>query len=128
MANGSTLAGHIMVEDFAILGGLTAIHQFVRIGESVMLSGGAMVGQDVAPYTIAAGDRARMRGLNIVGLRRRGFSEESIATLKKAFRILVFSKLRVADALARIRNELPALPEVIHFIEFIEKSERGICR
>jgi UDP-N-acetylglucosamine acyltransferase len=128
MANGSTLAGHIMVEDFAILGGLSAIHQFVRIGESVMLSGGAMVGQDVAPYTIAAGDRARMRGLNLVGLRRRGFPEESIATLKKAFRILVFSKLRVADALTRIRNELPALPEVIHFIEFIEKSERGICR
>jgi UDP-N-acetylglucosamine acyltransferase len=128
MANGSTLAGHIMVEDFAILGGLTAVHQFVRIGESVMLSGGAMVGQDVAPYTIAAGDRARMRGINLVGLRRRGFSEESIATLKKAFRILVFSKLRVVDALARIRNELPALPEVIHFIEFIEKSERGICR
>jgi len=128
MANGSTLAGHIMVEDFAILGGLSAVHQFVRIGESVMLSGGSMVGQDVAPYTIAAGDRARMRGLNMVGLRRRGFSEESITTLKKAFRILVFSKLRVADALARIRNELPALPEVSHFIEFIEKSERGICR
>lgn len=128
MANGSTLAGHVTVEDFAILGGLSAIHQHVRIGESAMLSGGAMVGQDVAPYTIAAGDRARMRGLNSVGLRRRGFSAECIATLKKACRILIFSKLRVADALARIRSELPALPEVVHFIEFIEKSQRGICR
>ncbi len=128
MANGSTLAGHVLVEDYAILGGLTAIHQFVRVGESAMLSGGAMVGQDVAPYTIAAGDRARMRGLNLVGLRRRGFSAETISVLKKAFRILVLAKLRVADAVARIRSELPALPEVNHFVDFIEKSERGICR
>ncbi|HEX9023721.1 MAG TPA: acyl-ACP--UDP-N-acetylglucosamine O-acyltransferase [Geobacteraceae bacterium] len=128
MANGSTLAGHITVEDHAILGGLSAVHQFVRIGESVMLSGGAMVGQDVAPYTIAAGDRARMRGLNLVGLRRRGFSAETIAILKRAYRLLVFSKLRIADALARIRAELPQIPEISHFVEFIEKSERGICR
>src|SRR5512136_1321009 len=121
MANGSTLAGHVLVEDFSILGGLSAIHQFVRIGESAMLSGGAMVGQDVAPYTIAAGDRARMRGLNVVGLRRRGFTEENIAILKKAYRILVFSRLRVRDALARIRKELPPIPQLGHFLEFIEK-------
>jgi UDP-N-acetylglucosamine acyltransferase len=128
MANGSTLAGHITVEDYVILGGLSAVHQFVRIGESVMLSGGAMVGQDVAPYTIAAGDRARMRGLNLVGLRRRGFTSDTIAILKKAYRLLVFSKLRIADAVARIRAELPAIPEINHFVEFIETSERGICR
>lgn len=128
MANGATLAGHVLVEDFAILGGLSAIHQYVRIGESAMLSGGSMVGQDVAPYTIAAGDRARMRGLNIVGLRRRGFSSETITILKKAYRILVLSKLRVSDALARIRAELPGFPEINHFVQFIEKSERGICR
>ncbi len=128
MANGSTLAGHITVEDHVILGGLSAVHQFVRLGESAMLSGGAMVGQDVAPYTIAAGDRARMRGLNLVGLRRRGFSAETIAILKRAYRLLVFSKLRIADALARIRTELPATPEVRHFVEFIERSERGVCR
>jgi len=128
MANGSTLAGHVLVEDFAILGGLSAIHQFVHIGESAMLSGGAMVGQDVVPYTIAAGDRARMRGLNVVGLRRRGFTEENIAILKKAYRILVFSRLKIKDALVRIRNELPPIPQLSHFVEFIEKSERGICR
>lgn len=128
MANGSTLAGHVLVEDFAILGGLSAVHQYVRIGESSMLSGGAMVGQDVAPFTIAAGDRARMRGLNMVGLRRRGFTSESITVLKKAYRILVYSRLRVADALTRIRNELPPIPQLCHFLEFIEKSERGICR
>jgi UDP-N-acetylglucosamine acyltransferase len=128
MANGSTLAGHVLVEDFAILGGLSAVHQYVRVGESAMLSGGAMVGQDVAPYTIAAGDRARMRGLNVVGLKRRGFPEENIRILKKAFRILLLSKSRISDALARIRSELPPIPQLIHFLEFIEKSERGICR
>jgi UDP-N-acetylglucosamine acyltransferase len=128
MANGSTLAGHVAVEDYAILGGLSAVHQFTRIGESAMLSGGAMVGQDVPPYTIAAGDRARVRGVNLVGLRRRGFSEESIALVKKAYRILVFSRLRLADALRRIREELPPGPEILHFVDFIEKSERGICR
>ena len=128
MANGSTLAGHVTVEDFAILGGLSAVHQFTRVGSSVMLSGGAMVGQDVPPYTIAAGDRARMRGLNLVGLRRRGFTEETIAVLKKAYKILVFSKLRLIDALVRIKTELPQLPELVHFVTFIEESERGICR
>ena len=87
-----------------------------------------MVGQDVAPYTIAAGDRARMRGLNMVGLRRRGFPSEIISILKKAYRILVLSKLRVNVALARIKAELPGFPEVNHFVEFIEKSKRGICR
>jgi UDP-N-acetylglucosamine acyltransferase len=128
MANGATLAGHVRVEDYAILGGLTAIHQHVTIGAHVMIGGGAMVGQDVPPYTIATGDRARLRGLNMVGLRRRGFSEETLAVLKKAYKILVFSRLRISDALERIRTELPLLPEVVCFIEFIEKSERGICR
>jgi UDP-N-acetylglucosamine acyltransferase len=128
MANGATLAGHVRVEDYAILGGLTAVHQHVVIGSHVMIGGGAMVGQDVPPYTIATGDRARLRGLNLVGLRRRGFSEETIALLKKAYRILVFSRLRIPEALARIRNELPAVPEIVRFVEFIETSERGICR
>ncbi|MCM2356568.1 MAG: acyl-ACP--UDP-N-acetylglucosamine O-acyltransferase [Geobacteraceae bacterium] len=128
MANGATLAGHVRVEDYAILGGLTAVHQFVTIGAYTMVGGGAMVGQDVPPYTIATGDRARLRGLNMVGLRRRGFPEETIRSLKKAYKILAFSKLRIADALERIRNEIPMLPELARFIEFIEKSERGICR
>ena len=128
MANGSTLAGHVLVEDFAILGGLSAVHQYVRIGESAMLSGGAMVGQDVVPFTIAAGDRARMRGLNMVGLKRRGFPEESIKVLKRAYRIMFHSRLRISEAAARIRSELPPIPQLCHLLEFIEKSERGICR
>jgi len=128
MANGATLAGHIRVEDFAILGGLCAVHQFVTVGESVMIAGGAMVGQNVPPYTMASGDRATLHGLNLVGLKRRGFSEEIIADLKKAYRILIRSGLRTEEALGRIRNEIPQSPQVAHFVEFVEKSERGICR
>lgn len=128
MANGATLAGHVRVDDYAILGGLTAVHQYVTIGSHTMIGGGAMVGQDVPPYTIATGDRARLRGLNLVGLRRRGFPEETIRVLKKAYRILAFSRLRIIDALERIRSELPMLPELANFVSFIENSKRGICR
>lgn len=130
MANGATLAGHVRVDDFAILGGLCAIHQFVRIGAHAMIGGGTMVSQDIPPYTIVTGDRkdVRLRGLNQVGLTRRGFSEENIATLKKAYRILALSKLRLADALDRIRQELPQTEEVKHLVSFIEQSQRGICR
>ncbi|HEX5773681.1 MAG TPA: acyl-ACP--UDP-N-acetylglucosamine O-acyltransferase [Geomobilimonas sp.] len=130
MANGATLAGHVRVDDFAILGGLCAIHQFVRIGAHAMIGGGTMVSQDIPPFTIVTGDRkdVRLRGLNQVGLSRRGFSEENIATLKKAYRILALSKLRLADALDRIRQELPQTEEVKHLLSFIEQSQRGICR
>jgi UDP-N-acetylglucosamine acyltransferase len=128
MANGSTLAGHVVVEDFAILGGLSAVHQYVRIGESAMLSGGAMVGQDVLPYSIASGNRATSAGLNTVGLKRRGFSAELIAGIKKAYRLVIRSGLRLEEALARIRAEVPPYPEVVRMVAFAEKSERGLCR
>jgi UDP-N-acetylglucosamine acyltransferase len=128
MANGATLAGHISVEDHARLGGLSAVHQFVRIGSHVMVGGGAMVGQDVPPYTMASGDRAILHGLNLVGLKRSGFSDEVIADLKKAYKILIRSNLRTEEALVRIRKEIAMSPEVSHFVEFVEKSERGICR
>lgn len=128
MANGSTLAGHIIVEDHARLGGLSAVHQYVRIGAHVMIGGGAMVGQDVPPYTIAAGDRATLHGLNLVGLKRAGFSDEILGDLKKAYKILIRSNLRTDEALGRIRSEVTMSPEVAHFVEFVEKSERGICR
>ncbi|MBT1075980.1 acyl-ACP--UDP-N-acetylglucosamine O-acyltransferase [Geobacter grbiciae] len=128
MANGSTLAGHVVVEDYAILGGLSAVHQFTRVGESAMLSGGAMVGQDVLPYTIASGNRATSAGLNTVGLKRRGFSPDTISAVKKAYRLMLRSGLRLDEAIARIREEVPMSPEIVHFIEFAQKSERGICR
>jgi len=128
MANGSTLAGHVVVEDYSILGGLSAVHQYTRVGESAMLSGGAMVGQDVLPYTVASGNRATSAGLNLVGLKRRGFSAPLISSLKKAYKIMVRSGLRLEVAIQRIREELPPSPEIAHIIEFAQKSERGICR
>jgi UDP-N-acetylglucosamine acyltransferase len=128
MANGATLAGHISVEDHAILGGLSAVHQFARIGAHVMVAGGAMVGQDIPPYTMASGDRATLHGLNLVGLKRCGFSDEVIRDLKKAYKILVRSNLRVEDALARIKSEIPSSNELNHFVEFVENAKRGICR
>lgn len=128
MANGSTLAGHVNVEDFAILGGLSAVHQYTRVGESAMLSGGAMVGQDVLPFTVASGNRATSAGLNTVGLKRRGFSAELIANIKKAYRIIIRSGLRLEDALQSIRREVPLSPEIEHLVLFAEQSERGLCR
>lgn len=128
MANGSTLAGHVEVQDYAILGGLSAIHQFTRVGAHVMISGGAMVNQDVPPYTIAQGDRARTVGLNLVGLKRRGFSEETIAAVKAAYRMVFRSGLRLEEALKKMMDELGDVPEVVFFVEFIRNSQRGIAR
>lgn len=128
MANGSTLAGHVEVQDYAILGGLSAIHQFTRVGAHVMISGGAMVNQDVPPYTIAQGDRARTVGLNLVGLKRRGFSDETIAAVKAAYRMVFRSGLRLEEALKKMMDELGNVPEVVFFVEFIRNSQRGIAR
>ncbi|HYC57348.1 MAG TPA: acyl-ACP--UDP-N-acetylglucosamine O-acyltransferase [Candidatus Binatia bacterium] len=128
MANAATLAGHVTIEDFAIVGGLVAIHQFVRIGESVILGGGAMVTLDVPPFCLAAGDRASLHGLNLVGLRRRGFSEETIKRLRTAYRVLFQSGHKLRDALRILREDLAGQAEVARLIAFIEASQRGICR
>ncbi len=128
MANGATLAGHVRVEDYAIVGGLAAVHQFVRIGESAILGGGAMVNLDIAPYCIASGDRARLHGLNLVGLRRRGLGEDVIRRLRAAYRTLFQQGLVLREALAQLRREHADEPVVMHLVEFIEGSERGICR
>lgn len=128
LANGATLAGHVEIEDFAILGGLVAIHQFCRIGSHTMLSGGAMVNQDILPYTVAQGDRAKMMGLNLVGLKRRGFSTETIRGIKHAYRLLFRAGLRMEEAIRQIERELESTPELRHFIGFIKNSQRGIAR
>jgi UDP-N-acetylglucosamine acyltransferase len=130
MANAATLAGHVIVEDYAILGGLCAILQFTRIGAHVMLGGATSVTMDIPPYTIVTGDRreTRLRGLNLVGLKRRGFSDETISALKKAYKILALSGLKLSEAVERMRAEVPPSPEVEHFISFIESSKRGVCR
>jgi len=128
VANGAQLAGHVVIEDYVIIGALVGIHQFVKVGESAILGAGAMVSQDVPPFCNATGDRARLHGLNLVGLKRRGFGPQIVRDLKRAYRIVFHSGLKVADAVARTRREVPGSPEVEHFVAFIQASERGVCR
>jgi len=128
LANAATLAGHVIVDDAAILGGLSAVHQFSRIGCHVMLSGGSMVAQDIPPYTLAQGDRAKTIGLNLVGLKRRGFSREALSAIKGAYKLVFRANLKQEEALARIDAEYGNVPEVIVFADFIRGSERGVAR
>lgn len=126
LANAVQLAGHVTVEDWAIIGGLTGVHQFCRIGRHVMVGGHFRVTKDVPPYILASEEPLRFVGLNSVGLRRRGFSEETMRALKHAYRLIYRSNLNVSQAVARIREEVELIPEVLHVLEFIEKAERGI--
>jgi len=128
LANCATLAGHVILEDYVGVGGLAAIHQFTRIGESAYLGGGAMVSLDVPPYCMAQGDRARLFGLNLIGLKRRGFGEEQLSALKKAYRTFFAEGLTLKEATDRTRQEQAASPEAVHLAEFIASSQRGICR
>jgi len=128
MANAATLAGHIHVEDFAIIGGLTGIHQFTRIGAHSIIGGASAVAKDVPPYIMAAGNHAKPYGLNTVGMKRRGFKEETITALKEAYRLIFRSSLLFTVAIERVKNEVADTSEVRHFIDFIQKSERGIIR
>lgn len=128
IANGATLGGHVSIEDFVIVGGLVGIHQFVRIGTGAILGAGSMVSKDVPPYCNATGDRARLRGLNVEGLKRRGVDKAVIDAIRKAYKIAFNSKLRTEDAIATIRRELPAIPEIDRFASFIAGSQRGVCR
>ena len=128
LVNVATLAGHVVVEDYAYIGGLVAIHQFTRIGAYAMVGGFSGIGQDIPPYTIASGARAKLFGLNTVGLKRHGFSDETIAELKKAYKILFREKHTLKEAIKKVQAELPYTDEIRHLIEFIEKNKRGICR
>lgn len=130
MANVATLAGHVTIEDNVILGGLVAVHQFSTIGAHAMIGGGTMVGLDILPYTIATpGKRdAKLRGLNLIGLKRRGFSDDAINNLKKAYKTLFMAGLKTEDALVRIKGEIIGCPEVDYMLSFIERSQRGFCR
>ena len=131
MANAATLAGHVTVEDNVILGGLVAVHQFAVIGAYSMVGGGTLIGNlDIPPYMIVTtGKRiAKLRGLNLIGLKRRGYSDDTILKLKKAYKTLFMAGLKLPDAIARIRVEITDCPEVDYLLAFIERSERGICR
>jgi len=128
MANCATLAGHVTIEDYVGVGGLAAIHQFTRIGESAYLGGGAMVSLDVPPFCVAQGDRARLFGLNLVGLKRRGLQDDEMTALKKAYRTLFAEGLNLKEAVERVSEEQVGSPEVRRLAAFIRASERGICR
>jgi UDP-N-acetylglucosamine acyltransferase len=130
MANVATLAGHVTIEDHVILGGLVAVHQFATVGAHVMVGGGTLIGLDIPPYMIATSGKrdAKLRGLNLIGLKRRGFTDEAINNLKKAYKTLFMAGLKLPDAIARIRAEVRGGSEVEYLLAFIERSERGICR
>lgn len=128
MVNAANLAGHIHVEDYAIIGGLTGVHQFTRIGAHCIIGGASAISKDVAPYLLVSGNRAKTHGLNLIGLKRRGFKEDTIRSLKEAYRLIFRSALLLHTALEKVRSEVEDCPEVRHFVEFIEQSKRGICR
>ncbi len=128
LANNATLAGHIVIEDFVTVGGLVAIHQFVRIGKYAYIGGKSAVVKDIPPYVIAAGDRAKLHGLNSVGLKRQSFTQETVSQLKKAYRIIFRFGLTLNEAIERVRAEVDQTTEVDEFIHFIKSSQRGITR
>ena len=129
LANGATLAGHILIEDYAVIGGLSAIHQFCQVGTHAFISGLTGVSLDIPPYMLASGSRAKLFGLNAVGLKRHGFSEETLKSLKKVYRIIFRSGLTLEKAMKKVEeDEISKTPEVQHLLQFIQRSKRGISR
>jgi len=127
MANCATLAGHVHVADFAYVGGLSAVHQFCKVGKHAFISGLTGIPKDVPPFVMAAGNRARLYGLNAVGLERRGFPKEEVMKLKRAYRILFRSSLALDTSLKMIEEQLEG-ENIRELLTFIRSSERGICR
>ena len=128
LANVATLAGHITIGDYATIGGLAAIHQFVKIGDYAYISGKAAITKDIPPYVIASGDRAKLYGLNKIGLKRHGFSEETLRIMKKAYQMTFRRGFPLKEAIEKVLLEMKPIPEVVRFIDFIKSSERGITR
>ncbi|MBA3881407.1 MAG: acyl-ACP--UDP-N-acetylglucosamine O-acyltransferase [Chthoniobacterales bacterium] len=127
-SNNGTLAGHVQIGDHAIMGGLTAVHQFCRLGRFAITGGCSKIVQDVPPFMIADGNPAEIRGINLVGLERNRFAAESVKLIKEAFRLIYRSKYNTRQAVEAIRQELPATEEITQILEFIAHSERGIIR
>jgi len=126
LTNGVQLAGHVTVDECAIISGLTPVHQFVKIGAYAFVGGMSRVTKDVPPYCKAVGNPMKLYGLNAVGLQRHGFTPETVAELKKAYRLFFRAGLNISQALERARAELTMLPEVETFVQFIEASARGV--
>jgi UDP-N-acetylglucosamine acyltransferase len=126
IANATQLAGHVTIHDRAVLSGLNAIHQFVTIGSYAFVGGCSRVNQDIPPFVKAVGNPVELYGLNSIGLQRAGFPGETVAALKRAYRLFFNSELNVSQALDRARSDLPEIPEVEQFLAFVQSSERGV--
>ena len=128
LSNNASLAGHITIGDYSTIGALVGIHQFVNIGEHAFIGGKSAIVKDIPPYVIAAGDRAKLHGMNTIGLKRYGFSQSTLSALKKVYRIVFRIGLTLNEAIERVTAEVEQIPEVVNFIDFIKSSERGITR
>ena len=128
IGNSTKMAGEIIIDDNAIVSAAVLMHQFCRVGSYVMLQGGSRFSKDIPPYIIAGRDPIAYCGINIVGLRRHGFSNELIDNVHNAYRIIYQSGLNVSDALEKVKNEIPSSPEIEYIIEFVQSSKRGIIR
>lgn len=128
MANSATLAGHVSIDDHAIVGGLVAVHQYVRIGAYCIIGGASAVSMDIPPYVMAVGNRARLYGLNRVGLKRKGFSKQDIEEIKKAYQIIFKSSLGLLEATGRLKTEMPGSVHAKRFLDFLKGTKRGIAR
>lgn len=127
-ANAATLAGHVEIADCATIGAYSGVHQFCRVGREAFIGGYSVVTQDALPWVTTVGNRANAYGINVVGMRRRGHSEEVIRAVKAAYRILFRSKLKIDEAVAKVRSEMKGHTEVTYLCDFVEQSERGVCR
>lgn len=128
IANAANAAGHVWVDDFSFIGGLTALHQFIKIGKYIMLGAACKAVKDIPPYILAGSEPLKYEGVNIVGLRRKGFSNEQIGNIRDAYDTIYRSGLNVSDAIKKIESEMEKTPEVNEILSFIKKSERGLLR
>ena len=128
MSSFSGVAGHVTVEDHAVIGGMSGIHQFVKIGACAMVGGMSKIVQDVCPFVIVDGNPARVVGLNSVGLARNNITPEVKSYLKKAYRLIFRSGLKLNDAILEMEQELPSTPEIEHLLRFLRNCDRGLCR
>jgi UDP-N-acetylglucosamine acyltransferase len=127
-ANAATLAGHVTVEDGATIGAFSGVHQFCRVGEHAYIGGYSVITQDALPFALTVGNRARSYGINVIGLERKKFPEETIQALKQAYRVLFRSKLALQAGIERLEQDFPGQPEVGRLIGFIRSSQRGVIR
>jgi UDP-N-acetylglucosamine acyltransferase len=128
MANAATLAGHVRVEDGANIGAYSGVHQFCRVGREAYIGGYSVVVKDALPFALTVGNHATCYGLNKVGMRRRGYSRETLDTLHHAFHLLLSAKLNTSQAIERIREEITNAPEVDELVQFVETSQRGVVK